>query len=938
MSATAIIAILDVLFVLILLIGFWAGFRRGVKRSALEFGLSFVGIIICGFITPPVTNAILGISVTVDGTTTTLQNLIVNLISEDQTIGTLVESSPSLENLLTNLPSALVCAFVFLVLNLLMRLVVYGIYKIISIFAFKSKKQEKVEGLKRNGWVGGAIGAFKMFMLLLVISMPVTSLVKLADNQIYEAKAAVAEGSASPVDQNLDALPQTVKDVLHAIDSSAFGVLNGAVGLDDYIFDNISQFEMNGEKVQIRKEAEIYLDLVRDVSAVDVNQQVSAMDWDKLDAMYETATQGGLYNAVVLNVAGELINDYPTLISLFPELADFEQIFADIKQGMNQTRDYVSYFGGDIDKIYYTFSNLARSGYLDEVLGEESVDAATAITLLTQEYTTIMTSSINNIIDMNILRDGLSSILDYALSMLSGGDIGTIFKDANTNISNWEVLKSQLSTILMDFGKVNTSIEKNGVTLVDIASDLTNVLLIKNDVPKILSDIGSMLDTVDSLEIMKDNKSNKILPQVLQEFGIENLLDVKGETITTYKSLFEFVSTPVENLISLDLYDVVVNGSDYNQVLKTFAQRLVSDWQEQGETQYSTFLDDTLLPLYKVTAIKDIVFDKVIEQSSSTGVIDFALLEVEGDFEASYANWQYDLPLLTQIITELESRMFDETQTMFDYLLAGGDINEVVKRLDDEAVEDIVPAIMQAKSTQPLKDKLSGVIVDVMEDVTKQTGLTLPLSTATFNKESAEDQTGEFTTIVKNFVNVYKSTNDLTSLVNIDATALGNLIESIKQNAYRQELYGKTEKGVMRDIFDALITATENQFEFKSAQLLEVAQKQYIYEVNFTQMFELLDLINEANQFASAFKDLALGDLQTDEQKQQAIEQLIDAVEENQQAVEQILDIATNLDFNIALSEENKVVVEEKINQLAENANINENIISNLKNIFGVGT
>ncbi len=937
MSSTAIIAILDVLFVIILLIGFWAGFKRGVKRSGLELGLTFVGIIICGFITPPITNAILGINITVDGKSTSLQNLIVNLISEEPTIGTVVETSPTLQALLTSLPSVFVCAFVFLILNLLMRLVVYGVYKLIAVFAFKSKKEEKAEGLKRNGWIGGAMGVFKMFMLMLVITMPVTSLVKLADNQVYEAKAAVAEGSASPIDETIDNLPQTVKDVLYAVDKSAFGVLNGAVGLDDYIFDNISQVNLNNEKVEVRKEVGTYLDIYREVIAIDTSKPFSQLNWDKMDAMYQTATQSSLYKAVILNTVGELVNDYPTLISLFPELSEFEEIFEDIKTGMNQTRDYVDYFGTDIDRVYYTFSSLARSGYLDEVVNKSDVDVATAITILTQKYTSTMTGSINRIIDMNIFRDGLSSILDYSLSKISCSEIGTIFQEANTKISNWEVLKSQLNTILMDFGKVNTSIEKNGVTLVDIASDLTNVLLIKNDVPKILSDIGSMLDTVDSLEIMKDNKGNKILPQVLQEFGIENLLDVKGETITTYKSLFEFVSTPVENLISLDLYDVVVSGSDYNQVLKTFAQRLVSDWQEQGKTQYSTFLDDTLLPLYKVTAIKDIVFDKVIEQSSSTGVIDFALLEVEGDFEASYANWQYDLPLLTQIITELESRMFDETQTMFDYLLAGGDINEVVKRLDDEAVEDIVPAIMQAKSTQPLKDKLSGVIVDVMEDVTKQTGLTLPLSTATFNKESAEDQTGEFTTIVKNFVNVYKSTNDLTSLVNIDATALGNLIESIKQNAYRQELYGKTEKGVMRDIFDALITATEKQFGFKSAQLLKVAQKQYIYEVNFTQMFELLDLINEANQFASAFKDLALGDLQTDEQKQQAIEQLIDAVEENQQAVEQILDIATNLDFNIVLSEENKVVVEEKINQLAENVNINENIISNLKNIFGVG-
>ena len=131
MSSTAIIAILDVLFIVILLIGFWAGFRRGVKRSALELGLTFAGILICGFITPPITNALLGINISAGGETTTLQGLIVEMLTQDATIGSFIESSPSLESLLTHLPGVLLCSIVFLVLNLLMRLVVYIIYKII---------------------------------------------------------------------------------------------------------------------------------------------------------------------------------------------------------------------------------------------------------------------------------------------------------------------------------------------------------------------------------------------------------------------------------------------------------------------------------------------------------------------------------------------------------------------------------------------------------------------------------------------------------------------------------------------------------------------------------------------------------------------------------------------------------------------------------------
>ena len=52
MSAGAIIAIIDVVFFVLLGLGFLEGFLRGVKRSSLELGISIAGIIIVALITP----------------------------------------------------------------------------------------------------------------------------------------------------------------------------------------------------------------------------------------------------------------------------------------------------------------------------------------------------------------------------------------------------------------------------------------------------------------------------------------------------------------------------------------------------------------------------------------------------------------------------------------------------------------------------------------------------------------------------------------------------------------------------------------------------------------------------------------------------------------------------------------------------------------------
>ena len=83
MSAGAIIAIIDVVFFVLLGLGFLEGFLLGVKRSSLELGISIAGIIIVALITPVVTDAILNIQITANGTTSSLKTFIINMLSSN---------------------------------------------------------------------------------------------------------------------------------------------------------------------------------------------------------------------------------------------------------------------------------------------------------------------------------------------------------------------------------------------------------------------------------------------------------------------------------------------------------------------------------------------------------------------------------------------------------------------------------------------------------------------------------------------------------------------------------------------------------------------------------------------------------------------------------------------------------------------------------------
>ena len=184
-------------------------------------------------------------------------------------------------------------------------------------------------------------------------------------------------------------------------------------------------------------------------------------------------------------------------------------------------------------------------------------------------------------------------------------------------------MKAKVKNTIVEVGKINGTIEKQNLALGDITSDFMTILKLKNDVPQILSRFGNMIDCIDNLEFMSDTAGNKLMPRVLNKFGLTDLKDVKGETIETYKGVFEFMSPSIEKLISLDIYDDMHGEVNFNSILKKFAQRLVS---EKVDTTYSTFMSDVLLPLYKVTALQDKIFTPIINGSKTTGVVDFSLL------------------------------------------------------------------------------------------------------------------------------------------------------------------------------------------------------------------------------------------------------------------------------------------------------------------------
>ena len=402
--------------------------------------------------------------------------------------------------------------------------------------------------------------------------------------------------------------------------------------------------------------------------------------------------------------------------------------------------------------------------------------------------------------------------------------------------------------------------------------------------------------------------------------------------------MFEYLSSPVKTIIGLDLYGSLENGVDMKTILKTIAQNITATISTTGETTYSTLLNDIIIPIYKITALHDLVFDAVITESANTGIVDLSLLEKPGydvDFDACLANWEHDLPLLSQVLYELESRDYDETQTMLDYLLSGGDFNELLKKLDDETIDKIVPPIMEAICTQPLRDQISETLTEEIQkslDQENQAGAVLDLNSATFDSSSEESQTQELCNIIKAFIDILANDDISAGLKSIDVERLGLLLERMKENAYRVDLTDKTEQGVFSGIFDALIKQAESSFEVTFTTVFKVEE---IYQVDFTSVFKLISLVDtEGNSFASAVKDFVInGNQQEDD-----IQSIITAIEDenNQALAEEILDVANDLDINFNLDEGQQTYIETEIAELENNGNVSQALIDKLKDFFGL--
>lgn len=144
-------------------------------------------------------------------------------------------------------------------------------------------------------------------------------------------------------------------------------------------------------------------------------------------------------------------------------------------------------------------------------------------------------------------------------------------------------------------------------------------------------------------------------------------------------------------------------------------------------------------------------------------------------------------------------------------LLLNGSFKDMLKSIDEQFVEQLVPNILYAKSTEKLREELFTIYGEVYSDLVEDI-YTFDYTTVSFNENSSENQAMEITAVFKEFIAFYPTFKEGDTVLDLDMIGLGKFMDRIKENAYRTTLAGKSDTGLFYNSFGALVQKVATEF------------------------------------------------------------------------------------------------------------------------------
>lgn len=817
MSYTLMAVLINILFVLIIVAGFFVGFWRGLKKSAVNVAFAVVGIIVAFFVTGPVTNAILGIKISGG---TSLRDYIVNMVTSSADVQNLIAKVPSLKTLIQGLPAALLNTVVFMLLTGIFEGILYIIYKIIAVIFLKNKVEGDEEPPKKRRVWGGVVGAAKTFVLMIFAMMPLCALSgmfsTLTSQNSYispsqEVAAYTEEVSLSQEDQNIitQNVPKVALDAFKAINNSGFAVFGGIFGLDNATFDYLAGVNVDGHNVSIRREVVAFwpaYQLYQDVSTVmaeDSGYTFADLNFNKVEKTVNNILGSGLYNTVVVDLVKDVAQN-PQDYDFIPDgivtdiLTEFSaKVEADI--AANQDKEFGDYLTSDIKTVVKAIKNLASHDTLSQIIEKfnaynNEADEEQKQTKLTEFLQTLtneenfntIKQTLSDLFSMNMIKAGAKPLAQMLSDMMlgQGNELAPNLPDLGD--ASWSTIAGDLADILQSASNVLGSVDLQQLT--GQMETVIEKFLDKDaglDLDHLFAHLGTLLDKLDASPLFQMAEGSIVDSLLGENLAFpEQYLDVNGEpeTIDSYSKLFTQVLLPsMKSLRESELY-TKIKESYIDKVFNDLATSLKQD---------KLFLKKIILPLVQIKPT-----DTMIAENMKNDFVNFEVLGTD------YQKWSRDLDYIADLLIELQNTTVGQEQNGIDALFTNfpqyTDFLIALKTEGRQKISDIFTPLLKAQSTQ---DIAQDFFDKVAEAINTLTGAEPEISITTSYQffEGDGDQTEDVVDVLTAFLpilEVYEqSRGELTLEELVKPTEMGGKNMSSEVNALLEAMQANADKG-----------------------------------------------------------------------------------------------------------------------------------------------
>ena len=252
--------IFNLLILVFILFGVLWGLIRGLRKSASRVIFLIITAIVTLFVAPLITKALLGIevplSITANGETQTtnvelgywLGSLIDNLVGKDFS-----QNYPVINDILINIPKALVNVFVFVILFWVLKILLYPLNWLFYKFTFAPKVKDNKAPKQRLfgalvGFACGLIVAFSTLVPFYGIMDIVSTVNTIKINSGKENEISLSKATDGMMDGIISAYNGSVTNILTTY--------TGIKGLGLLAFDKLTVQNYGNTSTTLRKEVE----------------------------------------------------------------------------------------------------------------------------------------------------------------------------------------------------------------------------------------------------------------------------------------------------------------------------------------------------------------------------------------------------------------------------------------------------------------------------------------------------------------------------------------------------------------------------------------------------------------------------------------------------------------------------------------------------------